>query len=160
MFSLSDKRTDVIGAGFSVLPAALKDMCSYANLPEDFPLEIHLVDAVECRDHAHFGIGSEGFLIEVPVGDALEFSPKAIRRINRNLFMGLRWYAQSYALQSNFTDEIAAMLLVQSKNLLNQEAYAMAKVLIREKPNLCALQPEKVELAPDPVVKNSPVEGS
>lgn len=153
-----DNRTDVIGAEFDIDTSKFEGLCALAALSPLVQVSITLTDATEdapphgalCKDDGDVHDGVWG--IELPVSDRLEFSDKAVERVNRNLLHTLRHLSQVCMVTEFFPDEVSGAVMGFGGPAMEQDAY-LTERKIKEVPDARCLLPKVVTLAQDPVVE-------
>lgn len=130
----TDERTDVMGAHFDADADALLRVAETVGLCESVKFSISLIDAVTVKDQPvlDFDLEHRAFRVKVPVTDQFEYSERALSRVNRTLFAGMRAVAQTHALGEIFSPAVAYEILSNNQPILRAECYGMAKAALAE----------------------------
>lgn len=171
LVEFKDTRTDVIGAAFTIDGEKFDALCAKAALSPLTQVRVTLIDAVEdapphggirkCDDpeaDVPFDLTNDEWEVTIPVSDRIEFSEKAVARVNRNLLHTLRHIAQERNFIGFFGAEEEELELTAAVSffagpVLERDAYLVERS-IKESPEANCLLPEQVTLAEDPVVED------
>jgi hypothetical protein len=173
--TLTDKRTDVMGAGFTIDPEKFDAMCATAAISPLVKIDVVLINASEdAPPHGSIrakkivpeGVSEDDeekvdydymeWSVGLPVSDRMEFSDKAVERVNRNLLHTLRHLSQVCNMASFFVDmQLINGVAALAGPVMEADAYKVERT-IKEVPEARCLLPQPVALAEDPVVEVKP----
>ena len=148
---LTDARPDVLGMSLSLDAERFNDAKAACGMSPEQTVIIKLVPVPDSdiKGQTATSVGvkynpetpQKPPTLLVPVQDRLEFTDKAVSRINRSVVMGLRMLAGELLFLGFYPEPVAKAFLTHGGSLLMSEGYEFARNYVVDRPDRYILTP-------------------